>query len=91
MCYDISFSTTIEMVTDYLPGLLVDPQLGIDYNMNRHFQIREERSYPIIISQDGMLALTPMKWGIEVSIDRHSPTFNLRYGWRTESPLYPTI
>src|SRR6476660_6413780 len=67
MRYDISFSTTIEMVTDYLPGLVLDPQLGLDYNMNLHFQIREEKSYPIIISHDGIRALTPLKWGIEVA------------------------
>ena len=38
MCYDISFSTTIELVTDYLPDLVIDPQLGINYDMNLHAQ-----------------------------------------------------
>ena len=36
MCYDISFSTTIEMVTDYLPGIIPDPQIGLNYDMNLH-------------------------------------------------------
>jgi putative SOS response-associated peptidase YedK len=66
MCYDISFSTTIEMVTDYIPDLVIDPQIGINYDMTQHLQIRENKNYPVIIMREGRPYLTPMKWGIEV-------------------------
>src|SRR3989440_4959887 len=64
MCYDISFSTTIEKVTDYIPDLITDPQLGIDYNMNVHIQAQAFKKYPIIIFEDGRYKLKPFEWGI---------------------------
>lgn len=64
MCYDISFSTTIEMVTDYIPGIIIDPQVGIEYDMNLHTQAQAFRKYPIIIFEDGQHKLKPFEWGI---------------------------
>lgn len=64
MCYDISFSTTIEMVTDYLPDLVVDPQIGIDYNMNLHVQAQAFRKYPVIIFEEGKYRMQAFEWGI---------------------------
>lgn len=64
MCYDISFSTTIEMVTDYIPDLIVDPQIGIAYDMTVHAQAQAFRKYPIVIMRNGEKHLTPMEWGI---------------------------
>ena len=64
MCYDISFSTTIEMVTSYIPDLIVDPQLGIDYEMRLHAQAQSFRKYPVILDRDGQKHLTPLEWGI---------------------------
>ena len=64
MCYDISFSTTIELVTDYLPDLVIDPQLGIHYDMNLHAQAQAFRKYPVIIFEDGMYKLKAFEWGV---------------------------
>ncbi len=64
MCYDISFSTSIEMVTDYLPGLVIDPQIGISYDMNLHVQAQAFRKYPVIINEDGQYKLKAFEWGI---------------------------
>lgn len=64
MCYDISFTTTIEMVTDYIPGLIVDPQIGMDYEMTVHTQAQAFRKYPIILMQSGERHLRPFEWGI---------------------------
>ncbi|MFL5811421.1 MAG: SOS response-associated peptidase [Flavisolibacter sp.] len=64
MCYDISFSTTIEMVTDYLPDLIVDPQLDIAYDMNLHTQAQAYRKYPIVIFDEGNFKLKPFEWGV---------------------------
>ena len=56
MCYDISFSTTIEMVTDYIPDLVVDPQIGIDYDMNVHVMAQAYRKYLVISVKVGMIS-----------------------------------
>ncbi|MGZ8543777.1 MAG: SOS response-associated peptidase [Flavisolibacter sp.] len=64
MCYDISFSTSIEMVTDYLPDLVLDPQLGLRYDMNLHVQAQAFRKYPVIINEDGQYKLKAFEWGI---------------------------
>lgn len=64
MCYDISFSTSIEVVTDYLPGLVIDPQIGISYDMNLHVQAQAFRKYPVIINEDGQYKMKAFEWGI---------------------------
>lgn len=64
MCYDISFSTTIEMVTDYIPDLVIDPQIGMEYDMNLHAQAQAFRKYPIVIFEDGKYKLKLFEWGV---------------------------
>ncbi|RYE30055.1 MAG: DUF159 family protein, partial [Sphingobacteriales bacterium] len=64
MCYDISFSTTIELATDYLPGLVIDPQIGINYDMNLHAQAQAFRKYPVIIFEDGVYKMKAFEWGV---------------------------
>src|SRR5438105_5836697 len=64
MCYDISFSTTIEMIEDYIPDLVIDPQIGIDYEMNIHVQAQAFKKYPIVIFEDEKYKLKPFEWGV---------------------------
>lgn len=64
MCYDISFSTTIEMVTDYIPGIVPDPQIGLNYDMNLHIQAQAFKKYPVIIYDDEQYKLKAFEWGI---------------------------
>ena len=64
MCYDISFSTTIEEVTDYLPDLIVDPQIDINFNLKEHVQAQAYKKYPVIVFDDAHYKLKPLEWGI---------------------------
>jgi len=64
MCYDISFSTRYELITDYVPDLVIDPQITMDYDMNLHLQAQAHRKYPVIIFDDGKYKLKPFEWGI---------------------------
>ena len=66
MCYDISFSTRYELISKYVPDLVIDPQIGIQFDMTMHLQIREEKDCPVIIMKGGRPYLIPMKWGINV-------------------------
>ena len=64
MCYDISFATRYELITQYVPDLIVDPQIGIDYDAIIHTQAQAYRKYPVIIMQEGRYHLKPFEWGI---------------------------
>jgi len=64
MCYDISFSTSIEMVTDYLPGLIVDPQIGLDYEYQAHGMAQAFRTHPAIVFEEGQYKMKPFEWGV---------------------------
>ncbi|HEX6334694.1 MAG TPA: SOS response-associated peptidase family protein [Flavisolibacter sp.] len=64
MCYDISFSTRYELITDYVPGLLPDPQLPIDFDLLLHVQAQAFRKYPVIIFDEGVYRLRAFEWGI---------------------------
>ena len=57
MCYDISFSTRYELITDYVPGLVVDPQVSMDFDMNLHVMAQAFKKYPVIIFEDGQYKL----------------------------------
>ena len=61
---DGNLSTTIEMVTDYIPDLIVDPQIGINYDRNEHALAQAFRKYPVIIYEDGQYKMKPFEWGI---------------------------
>src|ERR1044072_2037144 len=64
MCYDISFSTTIELITDYLPEIILDPQTSIDFESFEHVIAQAYRKYPVIISDEGRYQLQAFEWGI---------------------------
>jgi putative SOS response-associated peptidase YedK len=64
MCYDISFSSNIELIADYLPGVVIDPQLSIDFDTTIHVQAQAFRKYPVIIFEDGEYKMRMFEWGV---------------------------
>lgn len=64
MCYDISFSSNIELIADYLPGIVIDPQLTIDFDTTIHVQAQAFRKYPIILFEDDQYKLKTFEWGV---------------------------
>jgi putative SOS response-associated peptidase YedK len=64
MCYDISFSSTIELLTDYLPEIVIETQLSIDFDTTLHVQAQAYRKYPVIIFEDGKYKLKTFEWGV---------------------------
>ncbi len=36
MCYDISFTVDIESIYDYIPDLIFDDQIEIDFDLSAH-------------------------------------------------------
>jgi putative SOS response-associated peptidase YedK len=64
MCYDISFSTKIELVTDYLPELEMDPQIKLSFEPIIHIQAQAYQQFPVLISDEGKYKLKKFEWGI---------------------------
>lgn len=64
MCYDISFSSNIQLITDYLPDLVLDGQLPIDFDFTMHVMAQAYRKYPVIIFEDDTYKLKPFEWGV---------------------------
>jgi putative SOS response-associated peptidase YedK len=64
MCYDISFNVSIELVTDYLADIVIDPQINIDYETVLHLEAQANLPFNIVVVYDGVKYLTPFNWGI---------------------------
>jgi putative SOS response-associated peptidase YedK len=64
MCYDISFFSNIELIADYLPGIVIDPQLNIDFDSLIHVQAQAFRKYPIVLLEDDQYKLKQFEWGV---------------------------
>lgn len=64
MCYDISFSTRYELITEYIPGMVVDPQVHLDFDSMIHVQAQAFKKYPVIIQEDGSYKLKTFEWGV---------------------------
>jgi putative SOS response-associated peptidase YedK len=64
MCYDISFSSTIELITDYLPDISIECQIDIGFESTLHVQAQAYLKYPVIIFEDDMYRLKAFEWGV---------------------------
>ncbi|MGB8190482.1 MAG: SOS response-associated peptidase family protein [Chitinophagaceae bacterium] len=64
MCYDISFKSSFELLSDYLPGLIVEPGMQLDIDMNMHVLAQAYRKFPIIIEDNGTYKLKMFEWGL---------------------------
>jgi putative SOS response-associated peptidase YedK len=64
MCYDISFSTGIELITDYFPGIVADPQTHFDFGHYIHVQAQAHKKYPAVIFDDAHYKLKSFEWGV---------------------------
>jgi putative SOS response-associated peptidase YedK len=65
MCHDISFSaTTIELITDYLPNIVIDGQIDLDFPSSVHFLAQAHRKQPVVIFEDGQHKLKLFEWGL---------------------------
>jgi putative SOS response-associated peptidase YedK len=64
MCYDISFSTTIEVISDYLPDIIIDPQLTFEYGVSEHVLAQAHQKYPVIVFEDANYKLKEFEWGV---------------------------
>ncbi len=59
-----SFSSNIELIADYLPGIVIDPQLNIDFDSLIHVQAQAFRKYPIVLLEDDQYKLKQFEWGV---------------------------
>ncbi|HEY0679786.1 MAG TPA: SOS response-associated peptidase family protein [Chitinophagaceae bacterium] len=64
MCYDISFTTSLDEISNYLQGIVADQQLQFDFDSGVHVLAHSFRKYPVIINEDGLYKLKTFEWGV---------------------------
>jgi putative SOS response-associated peptidase YedK len=64
MCYDISFSTKIEALKDYLPDLEIDRQTRLEFGNLDHVIAQDAPVYPVITFEDNHYKLNAFEWGV---------------------------
>lgn len=64
MCYDISFATQYDLITDYIPGLQTDPQIAFDYDTSVHVVAQAYLKKPVIYKEDGVYRMKEFEWGV---------------------------
>lgn len=64
MCYDISFSTNYELISRYIPDLLVDPQIDFDLSGPVHMMAQSFSKKGVVFREDGKNHLKNFEWGV---------------------------
>ncbi|MET0242801.1 MAG: SOS response-associated peptidase family protein [Flavitalea sp.] len=65
MCYDISFTVNIREIGDYIPDLIYDSQISINFDVTTHIMAHAYGEHPIIyVNRDDMkVHCRLMEWG----------------------------
>lgn len=65
MCYDISFTVNIKEIGDYIPDLIYDTQISIDFDATTHIMAHSFGEHPIIyVNRDDLkIHCRLMEWG----------------------------
>lgn len=64
MCYDVNFKTNIELITVYLPDVVISPGINFNFYAQAHIQGQAYLPHPVIIMQDGKKVVVLKEWGI---------------------------
>lgn len=65
MCYDISFTTSVENIADYLPEIEPDiEQLALNFEPTDHVLAHSFRKHPVFVFENGTYKLKMFEWGV---------------------------
>ncbi|MES2647415.1 MAG: SOS response-associated peptidase family protein [Bacteroidota bacterium] len=64
MCYDISFHSSLESISSYLPEVEYFSSLPLSFESVFHIQGHAYLQHPVIINEDGKLKMVPFEWGV---------------------------
>jgi putative SOS response-associated peptidase YedK len=65
MCYDISFTTTVEKITDLFPETAADAeQLSFSFEPTDHVLAHSFRKHPVVLFENGAYKLRMFEWGV---------------------------
>ena len=64
MCYDISFATDYNLITQYVPGLNVDAGVRFDRDTSAHVVAQSFLKKPIIYRENGVNHMKEFEWGV---------------------------
>lgn len=64
MCYDVSFKSSYESISDYLPDLIIDGNLSLDFQDRAHVLAQAFKLYPVVTFEGGKHFLKLFEWGV---------------------------
>ncbi len=64
MCYDVNFTTKYELITAYLPDIIIDQNIKMDLLFQPHRQAQAHSPSPIVTFENANYHLTLMEWGV---------------------------
>ncbi|MEP7263497.1 MAG: SOS response-associated peptidase family protein [Bacteroidota bacterium] len=67
MCYDVNFESGIELITDYLPDLVIPPEIDFNFYLQAHIQAQAFLPHPVIIMENDKPTLKLFEWGVIAS------------------------
>lgn len=64
MCYDVNFTTKLEIITAYLPDIIIDKSIQPDLFFQPHRLAQAHTPNPIVVFENGNYHLKLMEWGV---------------------------
>ncbi len=65
MCHDLSFSAnTVEYITDLIPNIVIDNNLGIDFSVASHVLSMTHKNCLAVYSKEDKVRLKGFEWGL---------------------------
>ncbi len=64
MCYDISFTTKIETIRDYIPDINIESQIPITFEPRDHIQAQSFNKHPVVLFEHDHYNLDLFEWGV---------------------------
>ena len=64
MCYDISFHSSLDAISNYLPELEYLSAPPLTFESVFHIQGHAYLQHPVIINEQGKLKIVPFEWGV---------------------------
>jgi len=64
MCYDVSFKSSYELITDYLPDIVIDGNLSLDFQDRSHVLAQAFKPHPVVTFEGGKHFLKLFEWGV---------------------------
>ncbi len=82
MCYDVSFTVKLEEINDYFPGIIMDPQINLEFQQSHIMGTAVFPDHPIVFlnKEDNLFHCKLMSWSCIEFYAKEMPDMKKRNG-----------